>query len=228
MRTLILATASAVVLSLSVGPTLAYGTVSTTQSQSQSSPSSARPAARSSDVMQAQHTLAAAGLYDGKVDGIDGPKTEWALKQFQKQHYLRQTGKLDWHTKQNLALYQGSGSRSASAQQQTQTAMSGEINITAPYTTHRRIIGRTSTGIPVEELSLARPVSYADLDLRKQADVMEFERRINQAAKQACGQLNTMYPEALYPPMPSDQHCVRDAAFGGMTQANFVIASAGR
>ena len=106
--------------------------------------------------------------------------------------------------------------------------MMGEISITAPYTTYRHIVGRTSTGIPVEQLSLARPVSYADLNLRKQADVMEFERRINQAAKQACGQLNTMYLEALYPPMPSDQHCVRDAAYGGMTQANFVIASAGK
>jgi peptidoglycan hydrolase-like protein with peptidoglycan-binding domain len=68
------------------------------------------------ETMQAQHKLQAEGLYKGKVDGIDGPKTQAALRQFQGKNGLQQTGRLDRQTEQKLGLNtagaatQGSGS----------------------------------------------------------------------------------------------------------------------
>jgi UrcA family protein len=106
-------------------------------------------------------------------------------------------------------------------------AVTDEITIVAPYTVHRKIVGRTTAGIPVEEISLSRKVSFAGLDLTKHADVVEFEKRINDVAKEACKQLNTLYPEALYPPVDTDLDCVKEAVADGLKQANRVIASAG-
>jgi peptidoglycan hydrolase-like protein with peptidoglycan-binding domain len=56
------------------------------------------------ETMQAQHKLKTEGLYKGKVDGIDGPKTQAALRQFQGKNGLQQTGQLDRPTEQKLGL----------------------------------------------------------------------------------------------------------------------------
>ena len=48
-----------------------------------------------SGLQDAQRALAALGLYDGKIDGIWGPGTRKAVKQFQKLEFLPITGELD-------------------------------------------------------------------------------------------------------------------------------------
>ena len=50
----------------------------------------------------------------------------------------------------------------------------------------RRQVGRTKLGFPIEIIELKGRVSYADLDLSKQADVTMFELRVETAAKRAC------------------------------------------
>ena len=53
-------------------------------------------------VEKAQRTLKALGLYDGAVDGVTGPRTERAIREFQEQAGLDPTGKLDVRTMKEL------------------------------------------------------------------------------------------------------------------------------
>ena len=53
-------------------------------------------------VVKAQRTLKALGLYDGAVDGVTGPRTERAIREFQEQAGLDPTGKLDVRTMKEL------------------------------------------------------------------------------------------------------------------------------
>jgi len=65
--------------------------------------------ARSGDVKQVQTALQTQGLYDGPVDGIYGPGTRNAVKKYQSQAGITQTGQLDQQTMQGLTR-SGSGS----------------------------------------------------------------------------------------------------------------------
>jgi predicted small secreted protein len=65
--------------------------------------------ARSDDVKQVQTALQTQGLYDGPVDGIYGPGTRNAVKKYQSQAGITQTGQLDPKTMQDLTR-SGSGS----------------------------------------------------------------------------------------------------------------------
>jgi hypothetical protein len=57
-------------------------------------------------VRQAQSALQDAGFEPGRIDGVMGPKTESALRQFQAAQGLPQTGRLDATTqKQLMAAY---------------------------------------------------------------------------------------------------------------------------
>jgi hypothetical protein len=53
-------------------------------------------------VRQAQTALKDKGLYDGTVDGMMGPKTHAALKQYQSQNNLKQNAQLDRATMRSL------------------------------------------------------------------------------------------------------------------------------
>ncbi|MGH7064808.1 MAG: peptidoglycan-binding protein [Stellaceae bacterium] len=58
--------------------------------------------ATGSDIRQAQEQLKGEGLYDGKIDGRDGPKTRAAIRQFQKKNSLPVTARLDQSTLNEL------------------------------------------------------------------------------------------------------------------------------
>jgi peptidoglycan hydrolase-like protein with peptidoglycan-binding domain len=94
MKTLFVASIAALSLS---GAALAAGPSGTAGSQN-------------NDVTQVQQKLKSEGLYNGPVDGIDGPKTQQALKQFQQKNGLSQTGKLDQKTESKLGIGESSGS----------------------------------------------------------------------------------------------------------------------
>ena len=53
-------------------------------------------------VVNAQQTLKALGLYEGAVDGIPGPRTVHAIREFQKEVGFEPTGKLDVKTVKEL------------------------------------------------------------------------------------------------------------------------------
>ena len=124
VRTLLLAGASAMALSLGgAGLALAgnstqgannqQGWSNTNKEHSQAGGSGESAAAPRNEIKQAQQKLQSEGLYNGRIDGIDGHETQQALKQFQQKNNLHQTGQLDEQTAAKLDLNeatQGSGS----------------------------------------------------------------------------------------------------------------------
>jgi UrcA family protein len=107
------------------------------------------------------------------------------------------------------------------------TALPADVTVLMPHIV-RQEVARTQSGIPIEKLSLAREVDYGDLDLTTQSGVANLDGRIAASAKQACSQLDALYPPSLYPPESTDQDCVKSAVDGGMAQAKTAIAIAGR
>jgi UrcA family protein len=61
------------------------------------------------------------------------------------------------------------------------------IVIEGPVTSRQE--GRTKLGFPIEIIELKGRVSYADLDLSKEADVTVFRSRVEAAAKKSCEKL---------------------------------------
>lgn len=55
-------------------------------------------------VMVMQRELAERGLYDGKIDGIAGPETQSALREFQNRNGLQPTGELNASTADALGM----------------------------------------------------------------------------------------------------------------------------
>ena len=98
MRNLILATASAIVLGMA-----GAGIAAELNSSPTNPPGSAihTPRAMTASeilITAAQQQLKYSGLYNGSVDGKLGLETQQALRQFQQQHGLRQSGALDGRT----------------------------------------------------------------------------------------------------------------------------------
>ena len=101
-------------------------------------------------------------------------------------------------------------------------AQDDEITVMAPRGIVREKVGRSALGAPIEEISLTRRVSFADLDLHRRADVNELERRVKLTAKAACDQLTRLYP---LDQSPSDRDCKADAVKGGMQQVEMLVGS---
>jgi peptidoglycan hydrolase-like protein with peptidoglycan-binding domain len=55
-----------------------------------------------SDVQQTQQKLQQDGLYRGKIDGLEGPETQQALRTYQRKNGLPVTGTVDQQTLANL------------------------------------------------------------------------------------------------------------------------------
>ena len=64
------------------------------------------------EVREAQEALKSQGHDPGPIDGIMGSQTQQALKEFQSQNGLKQTGMLDAQTKQKLNMDNSSSSSS--------------------------------------------------------------------------------------------------------------------
>ena len=58
-------------------------------------------------IRQAQIALRDAGFEPGRIDGVMGPRTQAALRQFQAAQGLPQTGSLDGDTQKELMAAQG-------------------------------------------------------------------------------------------------------------------------
>lgn len=85
--------------------------------------------------------------------------------------------------------------------------------------------GRSSSGVPIVDVSLAYGVSYAGIDLVSHAGVLELERRVNYAARQVCRELSRQYPLAG---TASDTDCAKKAAGKAMIKVHELAASAGK
>lgn len=138
MRRLILTTASVLALgSAGLAHAQGYSTqqggasanMPPTQMQQTHSPSAS--ATRTSatkvskdEVKQAQQALREQGLYRGRIDGVLGPKTKTALRNFQRKNGLPATASLDRRTMESLSGggTQGQGSSMPSSSGKTSAA----------------------------------------------------------------------------------------------------------
>ena len=102
--------------------------------------------------------------------------------------------------------------------EQALAAATGGIVVTAPRTVHREQVGKTNAGVPIEEVSLTRVVNTSDLDLSKVADRKIFEERVAFTAKEACQQLDMLYPPANFPMKSDDRQCYKEAVDCAMKQ----------
>jgi UrcA family protein len=109
----------------------------------------------------------------------------------------------------------------ASAQQ---SAPDSQVTIQASHQVTKKVVGRTATGIPIELVQLNRHVGFSDLDLSTSAGAAELEKRIKETAREACKQIDTLYP--LDFTEDNDQTCINDAVSHAMAQAKQAIAAA--
>jgi UrcA family protein len=80
------------------------------------------------------------------------------------------------------------------------------------------------TGLPVEQLQVDRTVNYADLDLTTPSGAAELNKRVAEAAKEDCEQLDTADPIDLSD--TDDFSCVRAATDGALKQVKAAIVAA--
>ena len=95
----------------------------TTSSSVSSAPSGDKPTAR--DIQQA---LKSGNFYQGKVDGVLGPKTKKAVESFQTQNNLKVDGKVGPQTWQKLKTYYNNSSLPAESSVSAQTTETPQQN----------------------------------------------------------------------------------------------------
>ena len=89
---------------------------------------------------------------------------------------------------------------------------------------NKQTVGKTSSGIPIVDLSLSYGVSAKDLDLASHAGATELQRRVAEAAKAACKELGRQYPESL----PSTDDCAKAATAKAMVRVNELLDAAAK
>jgi UrcA family protein len=101
------------------------------------------------------------------------------------------------------------------------------VTVFAPRVERRQVTGAGQLpGAPIEVVSFAHTVSFADLDLATQAGADEFRRRIYYGAIDACDQMEAAYPSNIYVPVPSSQNCPDNAVRAALPEANQIISAA--
>lgn len=95
------------------------------------------------------------------------------------------------------------------------------VTVTAEVMT-KTLVGRTSSGVPIEEVTLSHHVSYANINIATHEGAMALKRRVEEAARLGCRQLARLYPHAE----ESDQTCVRKAVAEASPQVDEAITNA--
>jgi UrcA family protein len=85
-------------------------------------------------------------------------------------------------------------------------------------------VGKTASGVPIQDVSLSYGVSTKGLDLSSYAGAMEMKKRITDAAQAACSEIKRQYPDTS----TSDSECVKLASDKAMVKANALIAAAAK
>jgi peptidoglycan hydrolase-like protein with peptidoglycan-binding domain len=86
----------------------------------------ARGGGNREQVRAAQQALKDKGLYDAEVDGVMGPKTREAIREFQKKENLKETGRLDAETLAKLGVERTGASTSGSPAASPKTMPGGK------------------------------------------------------------------------------------------------------
>ena len=95
------------------------------------------------------------------------------------------------------------------------------ITITAGVMT-KTVTERSAIGVPTELVTVAHRVSYADLDLATHSGAVALKRRVEDAARMACEQLDKLYPNEE-PELP---RCIHQAVRQASRQVDRAIIAA--
>jgi UrcA family protein len=107
------------------------------------------------------------------------------------------------------------------AQEKDQTS---EITIQGKQVQVTKTVGRPYSGEPIDRYTFTTPVSYDNLDLSTPAGVAELNKRVAEAAKEGCDELQqAAAPMDL---LADDETCVQEATAEGMAKARAAIAAA--
>ena len=124
-----------------------------------------------------------------------------------------------------FALTGIAAAQNSNSQQQNDNQIP-QITVQASHEVQRKQVGMSYTGIPVEEVSLSRHVGFRDLDLTTAAGKDELDKRIKAVAKEACNQIQKLYPLEQW---DSDTRtCIADAVKGAMAQEQTILAPSSR
>jgi UrcA family protein len=84
-----------------------------------------------------------------------------------------------------------------------------------------KVVGRTSSGVPIEEYQLSYRVTFGDLDIATPVGAQALKARVRTAAISLCKDLDQLYPVADH-----DTSCATKAEEGAMSQVNTAITTA--
>ena len=95
-----------------------------------------------------------------------------------------------------------------------------EVTVIAerPTTT---VVGRTSSGVAIELIELRHRVSFADLNLATPSGAADLGKRVSNAAKSACDELDKLYPLEA-----KEANCAKKSADAAMSQVHAAVAAA--
>jgi len=85
-----------------------------------------------------------------------------------------------------------------------------------------KTVGRTSSGVPIKDITLSYGVTAEGLDLSTNTGALAFEQRVRDAAEQACKDISQQYPDAT----PSDAACAKAAADQAMVRVHELVSAA--
>jgi UrcA family protein len=97
-----------------------------------------------------------------------------------------------------------------------------QVNVQTQRSVTRNVVGRTSSGLPVADITVSYAVITRGLDLRSSAGAAELATRIRDAARGACQDIARQYPSAA----PSDAECAKVAADQAMVRAHQLVREA--
>ncbi len=84
--------------------------------------------------------------------------------------------------------------------------------------------GTTASGVPIVEMSISYGVSYAGLDLASAVGAAEIEKRVNDAAKEACKDIAAKRPLQQF--TTSEAECAKAATDKAMVKVHDLQAAA--
>jgi UrcA family protein len=101
----------------------------------------------------------------------------------------------------------------------------GEITVQASRAVVTTV-GKTASGVPIQDVSLSYGVSTKGLDISTYAGATELKKRVTDAATAACNEIKRQFPNASS--STSDIECVKKASDQAMVKVNALIAAAGK
>ncbi len=102
-----------------------------------------------------------------------------------------------------------------------QTPQEIKVEATRPVTT--KLVGKSSSGVPIVEYSVSYGVSLAGLNLSTNSGAVEAERRVHEAAAAACKEISRQYPLLQNAP---GEDCAKAASDKAMVKVHELVAAA--